>query len=254
MNEITVFSFESNPIRMQIDESGQPWWLAKDVCELLEIKNVSSAVSRLDAEELRVIEIPDPTGRQNQYLSINESGLYSLILRSKKPAARQFKKWVTSEVLPSIRKTGSYNFTGIDDSKVKAISGAEQVFASLSKVARAFNLENNQALLFANKATKRVTGVDFQNILQIELKTETQLRYFTPTELGSRLSISAQAFNKRLESAGLQTYQDKKWNATERGREFSVLLDANKKHSDGTPIQQLKWTEKALDFAQAVSA
>lgn len=90
-------------------KDGEPWFVAKDVCDALEIGNVSQAVSYLDEDEKSNIitnDIAQNGGRAP--LIINESGLYSLILRSRKPEAKKFKKWVTAEVLPSIRKHGMY--------------------------------------------------------------------------------------------------------------------------------------------------
>lgn len=90
-------------------KDGEPWFVAKDVCDALEIGNVSQAVSYLDEDEKSNIitnDIAQNGGRAP--LIINESGLYSLILRSRKPEAKKFKKWVTAEVLPSIRKHGVY--------------------------------------------------------------------------------------------------------------------------------------------------
>lgn len=86
---------------------GDPWFVAADVCAALDLGNVSAAISRLDDDEKGVISI-DTLGGQQHGASVNESGLYSLILGSRKPEAKPFKKWVTSEVLPAIRKTGGY--------------------------------------------------------------------------------------------------------------------------------------------------
>lgn len=90
------------------DRNGEPWFLLNEVCKKLGISNSSDAASRLDEDEKDVIGITDSVGRSLNSTIINESGLYSLILRSRKPEAKAFKKWITSEVLPSIRKTGGY--------------------------------------------------------------------------------------------------------------------------------------------------
>lgn len=134
--------------------------------------------------------------------------------------------------------------------KAQIFPVAAEAFRSLTSVAQVFGLEKNQALLYANKATKRETGVDFQNVLQIELKNKDQERCFTPTDLGHRIGMSAMKFNRMLESAGLQEKRNQIWCATEIGKTYSVLLDAGKKHSDGTPIQQLKWKEDVLELIQ----
>ncbi len=91
-----------------IDREGEPWFVLADVCRKLEIGNPSDAAKRLDEDEKDALDITDPIGRLQRSTVINESGLYSLILTSRKEGAKAFKKWVTAEVLPSIRKTGSY--------------------------------------------------------------------------------------------------------------------------------------------------
>ena len=91
-----------------IDQNGEPWFVLNEVCKKIGIANPSDAASRLDDDEKSALGITDPHGRVQSTRIINESGLYSLILRSNKPQAKAFKKWITSEVLPSIRKTGGY--------------------------------------------------------------------------------------------------------------------------------------------------
>jgi prophage antirepressor-like protein len=105
---LQVFEYEDRrPFRI-IDRNGEPWFVLADVCRELDISNVGDASSRLDDDEKDSIGITDAIGRNRPTTIINESGLYSVILTSRKPAAKRFKKWVTSEVLPSIRKTGGY--------------------------------------------------------------------------------------------------------------------------------------------------
>jgi prophage antirepressor-like protein len=106
-NGLQVFSFEEKQVRV-VEKGGEPCWVAKDVCGVLGLSDVSDAVERLDEDEKGRGFIPTPGGTQ-EMLVINESGLYTLIVRSNKPEAQKFRKWVTSEVLPSIRKTGAYS-------------------------------------------------------------------------------------------------------------------------------------------------
>jgi prophage antirepressor-like protein len=107
--QITQFNFNDNEVRCQIINN-EPWFVAKDLCEILSLENVTKALQNLDDDERGLTTIQSPSGIQ-EYNIINESGMYSLILRSRKPEAKVFKKWVTSEVLPSIRKHGSYSST-----------------------------------------------------------------------------------------------------------------------------------------------
>jgi prophage antirepressor-like protein len=104
--ELLDFNFNGSLIGT-LEKDGGVWFVAKDVCKALELDDVSKACSRLDEDEKGTNTVPTLGGMQD-LLIINESGLYSLILTSRKPEAKAFKKWVTSEVLPAIRKTGSY--------------------------------------------------------------------------------------------------------------------------------------------------
>ena len=107
MNAMSPFFFESNQVRA-FEISGEPWFIAVDVCAALEIENSRRATARLDADEKGVTTVNTLGGAQ-EVATINESGLYSLILTSRKPSAKRFRKWVTAEVLPAIRRTGSYS-------------------------------------------------------------------------------------------------------------------------------------------------
>ena len=107
MNELKQFNFENNQVRTLLIND-EPWFVGKDVAEILEYQNGSRDINRhVDEEDKRKVMLFD--GNQDkETIIINESGLYSLILSSKMPNAKKFKHWVTSEVLPQIRKTGSY--------------------------------------------------------------------------------------------------------------------------------------------------
>jgi len=117
---IQKFKFKESEIQA-IQKDGEPWFVAKDVCETLGYQNTSKAISDHVEEDDRYNESLERGGTM---VFINESGLYSLILRSKKPEAKTFKKWVTSEVLPQIRKTGSYSKPkSLEEISLLAITG-----------------------------------------------------------------------------------------------------------------------------------
>ena len=103
-NEIQRFDFNGAALRALTDENGEPWFVAKDVCDILGHSNVSMALDRLDDDERSKFNL----GRQGETNIVNEAGLYVLVLGSRKPEAHEFKRWVTHEVLPQIRKTGGY--------------------------------------------------------------------------------------------------------------------------------------------------
>ena len=104
------FNSAERPIRVELFHE-IPWFIVKDVCAALCIANYRDAISKLDDDEKLVSEIPT-SGQRRKMLFVNESGIYSLIFRSNKPEARMFRKWVTNEVLPQIRKNGHYSPSG----------------------------------------------------------------------------------------------------------------------------------------------
>ena len=106
-NGIQVWNYESSEIRT-VQVNGEPWFVLSDVCKVLEISNSRNISSRLEPDE-KGVTLVDTLGGTQQMTIINESGLYAVVLRSDKPQAKPFRKWVTSEVLPSIRKHGSYS-------------------------------------------------------------------------------------------------------------------------------------------------
>lgn len=106
MSNIQIFNYQSNEVRT-VEMGGEPWFVLKDVCNTLGISKYRDTAARLDADERGSVEV-DTLGGTQQVIAVNESGLYHVILRSDKPEAAPFRKWVTSEVLPSIRKNGAY--------------------------------------------------------------------------------------------------------------------------------------------------
>lgn len=106
MSNIQIFNYQSNEVRT-VEMGGEPWFVLKDVCNILGISKYRDTAARLDADERGSVEV-DTLGGTQQVIAVNESGLYHVILRSDKPEAAPFRKWVTSEVLPSIRKNGAY--------------------------------------------------------------------------------------------------------------------------------------------------
>lgn len=107
MNELKIFNYNDMPIRT-IEKDGEIWWVLKDVCGALNITDHVTTAKRLDPDEVGQTHVIDNKGRNQKTYIINEPGLYSVILRSDKPEAKGFKRWVTHEVIPSIRKTGTY--------------------------------------------------------------------------------------------------------------------------------------------------
>lgn len=106
-NALQIFSFKDQDVRVVLID-GEPWWVAADVCRILEITNVSQAVASLDEDEKGICNVYTPGGNQKMKC-VTEPGLYGLVLVSRKPEAKEFKRWLKHDVIPSIRKTGGYS-------------------------------------------------------------------------------------------------------------------------------------------------
>lgn len=185
MNNIQIFKYENNDVRT-VEMNGEPWFVLKDVCGVLGLSNHKVTAQRLDRDEVSQTYLTDSIGRKQETTVINESGLYSVILRSDKPEAKPFRKWVTSEVLPSIRKNGGY------------IAGQEQLSPEELMA---------KALLVANKTLAereaRISELTVQNTIMSpkaeyfdELVDRNTLTNFRET--AKELGISEKAFIRFL--------------------------------------------------------
>lgn len=108
MNKVTIFKYEESKLVRTMNVSGEPWFVLKDVCDVLGLSTPARVTERLDSDEVSQAHLIDSMGRSQEMTIISESGLYNVILRSDKPEAKPFRKWVTAVVLPSIRKNGGY--------------------------------------------------------------------------------------------------------------------------------------------------
>ncbi len=160
MNDIQVFDFEDNAVRV-IEKDGEPWFVAADVARVLDIQNIRQNLNDLDDDEAGVyntyIRSANGVEQKRQLNIINESGLYNLIFRSRKPEAKKFRKWVTAEVLPSIRKTGMYIAPEVDVKSADEVRGRDD-FGELPD--RTFqqwiNLVRETRLLYGRAAARSV--------------------------------------------------------------------------------------------------
>lgn len=107
-NEIQQFDFRGASLRTLTDKAGEPWFVLKDCMSILDLGNPTETVKMFDEDEFSTAEVIDSIGRRQQAYIISEPGLYRLVMRSRKPEAKEFQRWVTHEVLPAIRKTGGY--------------------------------------------------------------------------------------------------------------------------------------------------
>ena len=107
MNDVIPFAYGDHRVRT-LTVDGEPWFVLADICKILEIGNPSMVAERLDGDALSTTEVTDALGRTQHARTVSEPGLYDVIFLSRQPEARQFRRWVTTEVLPSIRKHGAY--------------------------------------------------------------------------------------------------------------------------------------------------
>lgn len=146
MNNLQIFNYKGKEVRT-VEKDGQPWWVLKDVCGVLDLAEAHRVATRLDEDERTQVTVTDSLGRNQETTVINESGLYNVIIRSDKPEAKPFRKWVTSEVLPSIRKHGAY----MTPEKLHEVIMNPDTMIELCNALKA-EQDKNKALQVANSA------------------------------------------------------------------------------------------------------
>jgi hypothetical protein len=159
---IMPFSYGKQEIRVITDEQGNSWWVARDVCKVLGLSNTTVALQPLDDDEKGVRKVYTLGGIQG----MTESGLYALLLRSNKPAAKPLRKWVTSEVLPAIRKTGCYQRPDTPQ-KPESLLPVAREFRDALRLARGMGLKGEEAVYEACRLAWKQTGVNPLNLIDI---------------------------------------------------------------------------------------
>ena len=201
-NEVQIFeSAEFGKVRT-IVKDGEPWFVAVDVCDSLDIKNPSDALKRLDEDERARFNL----GRQGEVNMVNEYGLYNLILGSRKDEAKRFKRWITHEVVPSIRKTGSYSTipkerSEFKEQELKARMTNARVRESNQylKIAAQIDIPEYRYILQAKAAEALNGGVPVLPLQEVERKT------YSATEIGAMFGVSANKIGKLANKHNLKT-------------------------------------------------
>ena len=221
--EIQIFKNEQfGEIRTMLDEKGQPWFVGKDVAEMLGYKKSRNALmAHVDADDKKDALIQGPLGGTQKMTVINESGLYSLILSSKLEQAKEFKRWVTSEVLPQIRMTGGYIPT--KDAQGRQLSDEEIV-------ERAYDIIGN---------TIRMVNSSNEDCL-------------TATQVAALWGMDVMSFNNLLRSMGIQHRKGGRWQLCEELQEKG-LTEVRYFYCFSLKGKQRKtrymvWTPKGVDF------
>ena len=247
MNKLVAFDFESHPVRIVTGTDGQPHFVAADICDALQIVEVHRSGARLDDDEKGRHIVTTPGGPQEMTV-VNEAGLYNLILRSRKPEAKRFKRWVTHEVLPSIRKTGAYAAPG----SIAALPAPTQdrvtsILLIGEAVARVPGVKPGIAMAAALTCIHENTGLAIETMRHALPACNEPLAAVNPTKLGEHIGLSAKQVNRRLADLGYQYRNERdEWELTEAGRTWGEALPFSRNGHSG---YQILWK---LDVADLV--
>lgn len=241
MNNLKIFNnHEFGKIRTIIDENNEPWFVGRDVAEILEYRNGSRDINRHVDELDRKKEMVHDGNQLKETILINESGLYSLIFSSKMDKAREFKRWVTSEVLPAIRKDGGYILANKNDSEEEIMAKAVLI---AQKSMERLKLENKQKDQIIGELKPKADYVD--KILQNKSLIKV-------SAIAKDYGMSAQEMNKLLHELRIQYNQGGQWllyaKIQDKGYTSSETHVYEKKDGS-TDIRLLtKWTQKGRIF------
>ena len=251
MSPIIPFEFESHALRVNLDAAGQPWFVAADVCAALELPDTHKAISRLDDDEKGRNSIPTPGGQQDMSV-VNESGLYNLVLGSRKPEAKRFKRWITHEVLPSIRKTGTY----ASATSVAALTSPTQDRVSSllligEAVAKVPGVKHGIAMAATLTCIHENTGLSVETMRRALPANDEPMAAMNPTKLGQQLGLVARSVNARLAAMGLQTRNDRdEWELTHAGQAWGEALPYSRNGHSG---YQILWNSAVIDQMKEVA-
>lgn len=260
MSNIKIFSNSNFQIRTVCDEdTGVIWFVAQDVANALEYAESSKAARLFRAvpERFKDVKPIHTHGGEQNMLCLNESGLYFFLGRSDKPKAIPYQMWIASDVVPSIRKTGSYSVPSLSKNQQSqqhqqplmlptgAMEGAKFIFENAG-------ISGNQMILALDKVYHSFLGLSALKAGDIKLEAPSKKQTLTPTEIGKIFNTSGQKINNVLSKAGYQRKIAGKWEPTEKGASLGVMLDTGKKYGNGTPVRQLKWESAIVDELKAV--
>ena len=243
MNDLQVFNYEGASVRV-IDRDGDPWFVGKDVAEVLGYRNGSRDINRHVDDEDRMKEMVFDGNQDKESILINESGLYSLILSSHLPSARQFKRWVTAEVLPSIRKRGIYatpvtieRILSDPDLGIRILTELKEEREKIAALETTVAVQTQQIAEMNPKATYYDTVLQCKDLVTI-------------TRIAKDFRLSAQALNKILCEKKVQYKQGDMWVLYQRYAEKGYTQ--SKTYTYGTENEHAKmhtlWTQAGRLF------
>ncbi|HQU51000.1 MAG TPA: BRO family protein [Casimicrobiaceae bacterium] len=257
MSAIIPFQFEAHAVRLQVDDAGLPWFNANYVCDALEMGNPSQAIkSHVDADDLQKLEVIDNLGRTQRANHVNESGLYGLILGSTKDAAKRFKRWVTGEVLPAIRKTGAYSVPGALASLPAPTHDRVSAILLIGEaVAKVPGVKTGIAMAATLTCIQENTGLTTE-VLRRALPAKSAaanepICSLNATQLGKLLNLSAKATNQLLASHGFQFRNDRdEWELTEGGEAWAEAMPYSRNGHSG---YQILWNAAVTEQLKEVA-
>ncbi|WP_373717846.1 phage antirepressor [Jeotgalibaca porci] len=235
MEKLQVFNFEEQEVRTQVINN-EPWFVGRDVAEVLGYKNQNDALSKhVDEEDKDAIAIRDSIGRKQNTPVINESGLYSLILKSKLPTAKKFKRWVTSEVLPTIRKHGMY---ATENTIEQLLSDPDTAIKLLETI----KVEREQRLIAEQRVNELQPKATYYDLI---LQNKTLL---SVTQIAKDYGMSATALNKMLSDFGIQFKQGGTWLLYQKHADKGYTQSTTHIIDDERSSLLTKWTQKGRLF------
>lgn len=245
MTNILPFEFEAHAVRVHVDDAGQPWFNANDVCAVLEFGNPRQAVeSHVDDDDVQKLDTIDAIGRSQRTNHVNESGLYALIIGSTKDAAKRFKRWVTSEVLPAIRKTGGYGV--ISSLPAPTQDRVSSILLIGEAVARLPGVKAGIAMAATLTCIHENTGIVVETLRRALPASDAPICSLNATQVGQLLGISAKAANQRLARHSLQTRNDRdEWELTEAGETWAEAMPYSRNGHSG---YQILWNPAVADL------
>ncbi|ODT75475.1 MAG: antirepressor [Nitrosomonadales bacterium SCN 54-20] len=247
--QVVPFDFEGQPVRVVTDDDGKFWFVAADIAKTLDYRMASDMARILDDDEKGTHNMRTPSGDQ-EVLVINESGLYAAILKSRKPEAKRFKKWVTSEVLPSIRKTGSYSsFTAsIPTSQTDTVNAIMSVGKFVGDTP---GVKIGIAMAAALDCVTQMTGIPTEQFRRLLPAASAPICSHNATQLGKLAGKSAQAINQELLVCGLQHKNARdEWELTEEGEKWGEAMPFARRGHSG---YQILWNPEVINLLKAAA-
>lgn len=242
MDKIQPFDFNGINVRTLTDERGEPWFVLKDVCDVLGMQAPHMVAKRLDQQDRNTTSVLASDGKRYQTTVVNESGLYDVILDSRKPQAREFRRWVTSEVIPSIRKTGAYG--------APVMTGKELMAAALIEAESTIKELEQKATEMAPKAQSweylAAPGGDYGVAEAAKVLSRDPNIKVGRNQLFGHMHRAGWIFRKKGKRAHWEAYQDKGINTGRLVHKLSSPFFNERTEEWEQPAPTIRITPKGL--------